>query len=135
MRGDVGRSGIAKRDTLLAETLWTPSANTGKGSFQIVGLDFMVDEEFGVHFIEANGFPGFTWSINLDSRGLPDTPDGASDDAFSALHVWPRAPHSTTTRLVAHLRAALRRAVSAAHFTDENAPLGIIGLTTGAERG
>lgn len=41
-----------------------------KGSFQIFGLDFMVDDRYQVHFIEANGFPGYTWSINFDSRGM-----------------------------------------------------------------
>jgi len=41
-----------------------------RGSFQIFGLDFMIDQDFHVHFIEANGYPGFTWSINFDSRGM-----------------------------------------------------------------
>ena len=40
------------------------------GSFQIIGLDFMIDENYAVHFIEANGYPGYTWSINFDSRGM-----------------------------------------------------------------
>jgi len=41
-----------------------------KGSFHIFGLDFMVDEDFRTHFIEANGYPGYTWSINFDTRGF-----------------------------------------------------------------
>lgn len=41
-----------------------------KGTFHIFGLDFMIDDRFRVHFIEANGYPGFTWSINYDTRGL-----------------------------------------------------------------
>jgi len=41
-----------------------------KGSFQIFGLDFMIDTDFRVHFIEANGYPGFTWSVNFDSRAM-----------------------------------------------------------------
>jgi len=41
-----------------------------RGSYQIIGLDFMIDEDFHVHFIEANGYPGFTWSINFDSRRM-----------------------------------------------------------------
>lgn len=41
-----------------------------KGAFHIFGLDFMIDDRFQVHFIEANGYPGFTWSINYDTRGL-----------------------------------------------------------------
>ncbi|KAH9258088.1 hypothetical protein BASA81_003651 [Batrachochytrium salamandrivorans] len=39
-------------------------------SNQIIGLDFMLDDKLGVHFIEANGYPGFTWSINFDSRKM-----------------------------------------------------------------
>jgi len=39
-----------------------------RGTSQIVGLDFMLDESLALHFIEANGYPGFTWSINFDSR-------------------------------------------------------------------
>ena len=41
-----------------------------KGSFHIFGLDFMIDDRFRVHFIEANGYPGYTWSINFDTRGM-----------------------------------------------------------------
>ncbi|KAH9253203.1 hypothetical protein BASA81_008885 [Batrachochytrium salamandrivorans] len=41
-----------------------------RGTFHIMGLDFMVDEDFHVWFIEANGFPGFTWSINFDTRTM-----------------------------------------------------------------
>ncbi|GBG32320.1 Protein polyglycylase TTLL10 [Hondaea fermentalgiana] len=44
-----------------------------RGSYQITGLDFMIDENFHVHFIEANGYPGFTWSINFDSRKMIET--------------------------------------------------------------
>lgn len=42
----------------------------GWRSNQIIGLDFMLDDKLGVHFIEANGYPGFTWSINFDSRKM-----------------------------------------------------------------
>lgn len=41
-----------------------------KGSFQIFGLDFMMDSKLNIHFIEANGYPGFTWSINFDTRQM-----------------------------------------------------------------
>ena len=41
-----------------------------KGSFHIFGLDFMIDDRLRVHFIEANGYPGYTWSLNYDTRGL-----------------------------------------------------------------
>jgi len=41
-----------------------------KGSFNIFGLDFMIDDRFRVHFIEANGYPGYTWSLNYDTRGM-----------------------------------------------------------------
>lgn len=41
-----------------------------KGTFHIMGLDFMIDEDFHVWFIEANGYPGFTWSINFDTRTM-----------------------------------------------------------------
>ncbi|KAH9253551.1 hypothetical protein BASA81_008387 [Batrachochytrium salamandrivorans] len=41
-----------------------------RGSFHVFGLDFMIDERFRVHFIESNGYPGFTWSINYDTRGF-----------------------------------------------------------------
>ena len=41
-----------------------------KGSFHIFGLDFMIDDRFRVHFIEANGYPGYTWSINFNTRGM-----------------------------------------------------------------
>ena len=41
-----------------------------RASFQIFGLDFMIDDAFRVHFIEANGYPGYTWSINFDTRGM-----------------------------------------------------------------
>lgn len=40
------------------------------GSLHIFGLDFMIDERFRVHFIEANGYPGYTWSVNFDTRGM-----------------------------------------------------------------
>ena len=40
------------------------------GSNQIIGLDFMIDENLALHFLEANGYPGFTWSVNFDTRGL-----------------------------------------------------------------
>ena len=30
----------------------------------------MLDDKLKLHFIEANGYPGFTWSINFDSRGM-----------------------------------------------------------------
>jgi hypothetical protein len=40
------------------------------GSFHIFGLDFMIDDRFRVHLIEANGYPGYTWSLNYDTRGM-----------------------------------------------------------------
>ena len=30
----------------------------------------MIDDAFKVHFIEANGYPGYTWSVNFDTRGF-----------------------------------------------------------------
>mmetsp|Transcript_43910 Transcript_43910/g.70249 ORF Transcript_43910/g.70249 Transcript_43910/m.70249 type:complete len:1012 (+) Transcript_43910:449-3484(+) len=47
-----------------------PKLERRKGSFHLFGLDFMIDENFQVHFIEANGYPGYTWSINFDTRGF-----------------------------------------------------------------
>jgi len=41
-----------------------------KGSYHLFGLDFMIDEELRVHFIEANGYPGFTWSKDFPTRDL-----------------------------------------------------------------
>jgi hypothetical protein len=41
-----------------------------KGSYHLFGLDFMIDDELGVHFIEANGYPGFTWSADFPTRTL-----------------------------------------------------------------
>uniref|UniRef100_A0A7S2S518 Uncharacterized protein n=1 Tax=Mucochytrium quahogii TaxID=96639 RepID=A0A7S2S518_9STRA len=41
-----------------------------KGSYHLFGLDFMIDEELRVHFIEANGYPGFTWSKDFPTRTL-----------------------------------------------------------------
>jgi D-alanine-D-alanine ligase-like ATP-grasp enzyme len=41
-----------------------------KGSYHVFGLDFMIDDRFQIHFIESNGYPGFTWSINYDTRGF-----------------------------------------------------------------
>eukprot|EP00924_Labyrinthula_sp_SR-Ha-C_P009692 augustus_masked-scaffold_22-processed-gene-3.50-mRNA-1 protein AED:0.12 eAED:0.12 QI:0/-1/0/1/-1/1/1/0/980 len=41
-----------------------------KGTFHVFGLDFMIDANLHPWFIEANGYPGFTWSINFDSRSM-----------------------------------------------------------------
>jgi len=41
-----------------------------RGSYHLFGLDFMIDEELRVHFIEANGYPGFTWSNDFPTRTL-----------------------------------------------------------------
>ena len=41
-----------------------------KGSYHLFGLDFMIDEQMGVHFIEANGYPGYTWSPDYPTRTL-----------------------------------------------------------------
>ena len=41
-----------------------------KGSFHIFGIDFMIDANWHVWFIESNGYPGYTWSINFDTRQL-----------------------------------------------------------------
>ena len=41
-----------------------------KGSYHLFGLDFMIDSELRVHFIEANGYPGFTWSPDFDTRTM-----------------------------------------------------------------
>ena len=34
-----------------------------KGNWHLFGLDFMIDDRFQVHFIEANGYPGYTWYV------------------------------------------------------------------------
>ena len=44
--------------------------NKRKGSFHIFGIDFMIDANWHVWFIESNGYPGYTWSINFDTRQL-----------------------------------------------------------------
>eukprot|EP00516_Mucochytrium_quahogii_P006933 CAMPEP_0203745080 /NCGR_PEP_ID=MMETSP0098-20131031/939_1 /ASSEMBLY_ACC=CAM_ASM_000208 /TAXON_ID=96639 /ORGANISM=" , Strain NY0313808BC1" /LENGTH=1521 /DNA_ID=CAMNT_0050632771 /DNA_START=76 /DNA_END=4641 /DNA_ORIENTATION=+ len=41
-----------------------------KGTFHIFGIDFMIDANYHAWFIESNGYPGFTWSINFDSRNM-----------------------------------------------------------------
>jgi len=41
-----------------------------KGTFHIFGIDFMIDANYHTWFIESNGYPGFTWSINFDSRQM-----------------------------------------------------------------
>lgn len=41
-----------------------------KGSYHLFGLDFMIDDELRVHFIEANGYPGFTWSKDFPTRKM-----------------------------------------------------------------
>jgi len=41
-----------------------------RGSYHLFGLDFMIDDELRVHFIEANGYPGFTWSKDFPTRSL-----------------------------------------------------------------
>ena len=47
----------------------------------------MVDAAWGIHFIEANGYPGYTWSINFDSRGLVEE----QFDLVQELHEVPWA--------------------------------------------
>ena len=44
-----------------------------KGSYHLFGLDFMIDDELRVHFIEANGYPGFTWSKDFPTRTMVTT--------------------------------------------------------------
>lgn len=41
-----------------------------KGSYHLFGLDFMIDDQLRVHFIEANGYPGFTWSKDFPTRRM-----------------------------------------------------------------
>ena len=41
-----------------------------KGSYHLFGLDFMIDDQLRVHFIEANGYPGFTWSKDFPTRTM-----------------------------------------------------------------
>lgn len=41
-----------------------------KGSYHLFGLDFMIDDQLRVHFIEANGYPGFTWSRDFPTRQM-----------------------------------------------------------------
>ena len=58
-----------------------------KGSYHLFGLDFMIDEELRVHFIEANGYPGFTWSRDFPTRNLVTT----MFDLLIELHEYPAA--------------------------------------------
>jgi hypothetical protein len=58
-----------------------------KGSYHLFGLDFMIDDELRVHFIEANGFPGYTWSKDFPTRTLVTT----LIDLIVELHEAPKA--------------------------------------------
>lgn len=58
-----------------------------KGSFHLFGLDFMIDDQLRVHFIEANGYPGFTWSKDFPTRTLVTT----MFDMILELHEAPTA--------------------------------------------
>ena len=58
-----------------------------KGTFHVIGLDFMIDDAWKVHFIEANGYPGFTWSINFNTRGMVED----MYDLVQELHEAPGA--------------------------------------------
>ncbi len=43
-----------------------------KGTFHIFGIDFMIDDDWHTWFIESNGYPGFTWSLNFDTRQMAE---------------------------------------------------------------
>ncbi|KAH9254196.1 hypothetical protein BASA81_007785 [Batrachochytrium salamandrivorans] len=56
-----------------------------KGTYHLFGLDFMIDDELRVHFIEANGFPGYTWSKDFPTRKMV----GTMIDMIVELHEAP----------------------------------------------
>ena len=58
-----------------------------KGTYHLFGLDFMIDDELRVHFIEANGFPGYTWSKDFPTRTMVTT----MIDMIIELHESPTA--------------------------------------------
>lgn len=58
-----------------------------KGTYHLFGLDFMIDDELRVHFIEANGFPGLTWSKDFPTRTMVTT----MIDMIIELHESPTA--------------------------------------------
>jgi hypothetical protein len=58
-----------------------------KGTYHLFGLDFMIDDELRVHFIEANGFPGYTWSKDFPTRTMVTT----MTDMIIELHESPAA--------------------------------------------
>jgi hypothetical protein len=58
-----------------------------KGTYHLFGLDFMIDDELRVHFIEANGFPGYTWSKDFPTRTMVTT----MLDMIIELHESPTA--------------------------------------------
>ena len=58
-----------------------------KGSFHLFGIDIMVDSELRTHLVEANGFPGYTWSRDFPTRTLVTT----MLDLIIELH---EAPHA-----------------------------------------
>eukprot|EP00924_Labyrinthula_sp_SR-Ha-C_P003536 snap_masked-scaffold_53-processed-gene-0.32-mRNA-1 protein AED:0.33 eAED:0.33 QI:0/-1/0/1/-1/1/1/0/585 len=64
-----------------------------KGSYHLFGLDFMIDDELRVHFIEANGYPGFTWSKDFPTRKMVTE----MFDMLLELHETPTAFEHMTT--------------------------------------
>jgi len=58
-----------------------------KGTYHLFGLDFMIDDELRVHFIEANGFPGYTWSKDFPTRTMVTS----LIDLIIELHESPQA--------------------------------------------